>query len=123
MRKRIKKHYFLGISAIVAVAAYLVFYIWGGHNERDILGCWVVDSAGIQKGFQCGSNGIAAPVSNPDMQYSSWSISRNKLILNGKQFTEYNIVPFSDTLRIRQLNKSTLVVQQGDTQRRYHKIR
>lgn len=123
MGKRIKRHYILGIGAIVAVVAYLIFYIFGGPKQREILGCWVTDSSGIEKGFQCGSDGIAAPVRNPDKQYTSWSIKGKNLILNGKQFNDFNIIPFSDTLRIRQLNKSTLLVEHNGQKTHYHKIR
>jgi len=123
MGKRIKRHYILGITAIVAVMAYLVFYIFGAPKQRDILGCWVADSAGIEKGFQCGADGIAAPVNNPDKQYIRWSTKGRNLILSGKQFDNYNIVPFSDTLRIRQLNKSTLQVERNGQKAIYHKIR
>ncbi len=123
MGKRIKKHYILGISAIVAVAAYLVFYSLSARKERDIIGCWVSDSAGIEKGFQCATDGTAAPVCNPDKQYSSWYIDGKKLILKGKQFNNYTIIPFSDTLLIRQISKTALTVEQNGMQHQYHKIR
>ena len=111
---------FLAVALLLGIAAYTLF---GNSKKRDIIGTWVTDTSHVESGFQCGAAGIAASINNSTYQYNTWELSRNNLILNGKEFRDRNVYPFSDTLKIKKLSSKTLVVEQNSKTTRYKKIR
>ena len=123
MKKHNGIHPILTVLAILLVLALLVYALFGGNRKRDIIGTWVTDTNGIETGFQCGNNGIAATINNSTYQYNSWEMHRSKLILKGKDFRDERILDFSDTLEIKHLSSNQLTVQQYGHTTEYHKIR
>ena len=123
MAKRNGIHPILTAGAIIALLAILFNALFGGSHKRDIIGTWVTDSAGIETGFQCGNQGIAATINNATYQYNSWKLNRDRLILKGKEFRDRRVYEFSDTLNIKHLNAKQLIVEHNGTTTKYHKIR
>lgn len=117
------QHTVAGACAMALIVVLAVFTIFGTRHRRELVGTWVVDTAGIEQGFQCGKDGLAASINNKHKQYSSWSASRNRLILNGKLFEDYRVYDFSDTLTIVKLNKGSLTVEENGHRTEYRKTR
>ncbi len=123
MDKKNRKHLLLALAIIVITLGVTAYVLLSGRQKREIVGTWVVDTAGVEQGFQCGADGIAASIYDPWHQYSSWTISGNKLILEGKIFDEHGVYNTTDTLKIKQLNSSSLTIEQNGKETRYKKIR
>ena len=115
-------HPILAIAALVAVMAILIYTIFGGKRQRDIVGTWVTDTADTESGFRCGNQGIAATINNTTCQYNTWKLHKNNLILNGKQFRDKRVFAISDTLTIKKLTSQTLTVEQNGHTYNYKKI-
>ncbi|MBQ7062487.1 MAG: hypothetical protein IJM88_04280 [Bacteroidales bacterium] len=116
-------HSFFAIGAIVLIIGILLYTIFGGSKQRDILGTWVTDTAEVESGFQCGRQGIAASVKDATTQYNNWELRGHNLILSGKRFADRRVNAFSDTLLVKSLSSSRLVVEQEGHTVRYKKIR
>ncbi|MBQ6238174.1 MAG: hypothetical protein IJK07_08150 [Bacteroidales bacterium] len=123
MKRRNGIHPILTIAAIMLLLAILLNVLFGGNRKRDIIGTWVTDSAGIETGFQCGNQGIAATINKATYQYNSWELRRNQLILKGKEFRDRRVYDFCDTLVIRRINSKQLSVTHNGQNIEYHKIR
>lgn len=123
MAKRNGIHTIVTAAVIIALLAILVNALFGGSRKRDIIGTWVTDADGIETGFQCGNQGIAATINNATYQYNSWEMRRNALILKGKEFHNRRVYDFCDTLVIKRLNSKQLTVEQNGETTEYHKIR
>ncbi len=92
------------------------------HNE--IQGEWVLKSTAHQQqpqGFQLSQGGLAASINQPEIQYSSWSLTRNHLVLIGKRFENNQLNTIADTMKILKLSVTDFVLQYDSTQ--YHYVR
>ena len=114
-------HPILTAAAIIAVLALLVYLIFGGSRQRDIIGTWVTDTANAESGFRCGNKGFASTINNTTYQYNTWKLHQNNLILNGKEFRDKRVFEFSDTLKIKKLTSKTLVVEHNGQTTQYKK--
>lgn len=123
MAKRNGIHTIVTAVAIIALLTILLNALFGGNRKRDIIGSWVTDSTGIETGFQCGNQGLAATINNATYQYNSWEMRRSTLILKGKEFRNRRVYDFCDTLTIKRLNSKQLTVEQNGKTTEYHKIR
>ena len=123
MSRKFVKHTVLTILSIAVLLGLLVYAIIGNTKNRDIIGTWVTDTAGIETGFQCGFNGIAASINNDTCQYNLWETSRNKLILKGKRFVDNNVYDFSDTMEIVSIDDSELSLKRNGKVVHYLKSR
>lgn len=121
------KHTIITVILIGAVAWALIFLLTRGRTGKLILGTWVVDTAGVESGFQCGKDGIAASVNDKKHQYSSWELDGDNLILKGKLFVrndnEYRVHSMADTLTIKDLAKEELTVEHHGNTIKYRKTR
>lgn len=123
MAKKNSIHPVVTILSIVVALALLAYILFGGVRKRDISGTWIADTSAIRSGFQCGTHGIAASVNNSTCQYNSWELSGNKMILRGKLFQDRRVYDFSDTLHIKKLTSTVLVVEEDGRTTSYHKVR
>lgn len=121
--KNNRKHSLVAIAAVVIVLGLAFYAIFGGRTRRDIIGCWVTTVDGADRGFQCGTRGIAASINIDTLQYTDWEIHGKTLVLKGKRFANRHVFDIADTLQIRKINASTMVVASGDSTRTYHKTR
>ncbi|MBO7489416.1 MAG: hypothetical protein J6T88_03970 [Bacteroidales bacterium] len=121
-RKRNGIHPVLTIAAIAAVIGILAYIVLGSDRKRDIIGTWVTDTCEVESGFRCGVQGLAASINNTTYQYNTWELSKDKLILTGKEFVGKRIYDFSDTLTIKKLSSKSLVVEQDGRTTHYKKI-
>ena len=78
---------------------------------------------GTNRGFQCGTRGIAASINIDTLQYTNWELHGKSLILKGKRFANRHVFDIADTLPIRKINASTMVIASGNSTHTYHKIR
>ena len=99
----------------------LVYSIFGGQKDRDILGGWVANTDSGASGFQCGRQGIAASINNSRVQYYEWELHGNNLLLKGKLFTEEEVEDIIDTLTIKKLTSSSLTVSHNGKKVNYTK--
>ncbi|MBP5548601.1 MAG: hypothetical protein J6X58_06915 [Bacteroidales bacterium] len=109
--------------AIIAVLALGAYALWDGNKHSDLLGSWVTTVDGMETGFQCGKQGIAASINNSTRQYNSWKLHKKNLLLKGKLFSDGVITDFCDTLKINKLNSKSLNVTQHGETISFHKIR
>lgn len=121
-RKRNGIHPVLTIAAIAALIGMLAYIVLGKDQKRDIVGTWVTDTCEVGSGFRCGMQGLASSINNTTYQYNNWELSKNKLILTGKEFSGKRVYDFSDTLTIKRLNSKSLVVEQDGRTTHYKKI-
>lgn len=118
-----RKSTILGISFIVILVGVIVYSLLAESPRRDMLGVWVVDTAGVEQGFHCGKDGIAASINNSHRQYTNWTANRKHLVLKGKSFENYHVYDIADTLVIKKLNSTTLVADHNGTVTTFRKSR
>lgn len=123
MKKINGKHSLVAIAAVAIVLGLAFYAIFGGRTRRDIIGTWVMSVEGTNRGFQCGTRGIAASINIDTLQYTNWELHGKSLILKGKRFANRHVFDIADTLPIRKINASTMVVASGNSTHTYHKIR
>lgn len=123
MRKNNATHITLMLLAIAAALGLLAYSIFGDRGRRDIIGTWVVERDGVETGFQCAANGIAASIYMPTRQYSNWEMNRKRLVLKGKLFEGRRVYDIADTLPVRRLTSKTLFVETDSGTVQYKKIR
>ena len=123
MAKKSSIHPVVTILSVAVALALLAYILFGWSRKRDIVGAWVADTSAVGSGFQCGTQGIAASVNNSTYQYNSWELSGNKMIMRGKLFQDRRVRDFCDTLLIKKLSSSVLVVEQDGRTTSYHKVR
>ena len=116
-------HPILAIAAILLVLGILAYALFSGNRQRDIIGTWVTGTAGAEMGFHCGEHGIAASINNATYQYNTWELSRDRLILGGKEFRDRLVSGFSDTLKVKRLTSKQLIVEHNGTTTSYRKTR
>lgn len=84
-------------------------------NESDFIGSWVQPIPGItgEQGFLLEEGGKAESVNMATLQYDSWNLQGNQLILSGKSLGNGTTIAFQDTLTVLRLTNDSLVVSQN----------
>lgn len=113
----------LGVVFILILVGVLIYTLVGHSPRRDLLGAWVVDTIGVEQGFQCGKDGIAASINNSHRQYTNWTANKKHLVLKGKLFEDYRVYEIADTLVIKKLNSNTLVAEHNGVETTFQKTR
>lgn len=87
------------------------------NNDINLTGRWMeVLPQGVSyvQGMDLKEDGSAESVGMGTLLYHQWSVTDNKLILNGESIGNGQTVRFSDTMRIVRCNVDTLVVERND---------
>lgn len=88
------------------------------RTQQKVKGTWV-DHHGV--GFHLGVDGIAASVNNDVVQYNSWKLSKNNLILSGVRFERGASVSFCDTMRVEKVSSNLLSVSSSKGKLHLHR--
>lgn len=108
---------------LVLTLALALVTLQGCRSRGQLVGDWVLDvEAPVPQGVQLAKGGLAASLGTPEVQYSSWSMMRGRLVLNGKRFENHTVQPFSDTLTIERLNKAVLILSHDRERITYHRL-
>ena len=109
MKKRKPIIYWLAILSLASLPACQ-------SPEKEIVGSWIQPIFGQPGRFQgivFQPGGQAASLNMSTLQYESWSIREDRLILTGKSIGNRRTISFSDTLDIARLSSDTLVLKRG----------
>ena len=81
-----------------------------------LTGSWIQPIPGQTDKYQGISfldNGIASTINMKTLQYKSWSVKGNKLILKGQSLGNRQTISFTDTLIIKKFVPDTLILKKG----------
>lgn len=87
------------------------------NNNINLTGRWIeVLTQGVSyvQGMDLKEDGSAESVGMRTLLYHQWSVSDNKLILNGESIGNGQAIQFSDTMKIVRCNIDTLVVERNN---------
>lgn len=92
----------------------------------SILGDWVQPIPGMedkQQGISLKENGVAASINMATLQYKSWEAKDSLLLLSGTSIGNHTSSDFTDSLVIRELTDSTLILQRGELTDSYQRAK
>lgn len=106
------------VCGLMAVAAFTAC------DGNGIEGKWVEPVPGMEnqmQGINLEKGGKASSINMATLQYESWEMKDNRLILSGKSIGNHETDTFSDTLAIEKLTKDELVLKKGSLTISYQK--
>ena len=92
-------------------------------DAKELTGIWVqqVPGMAIVQGMELNEDGTARSVNTATLQYDSWKLDGENLILNGKSIGNGVTSGFSDTLGIVKVTADSLVLMKGNLRLGYRK--
>lgn len=93
------------------------------HKKSNIQGEWIIagTEATRPEGIYLCPNGQASSINQTYKQYTKWERHGSLLILSGKEFSEYDITNFADTVRIARLNATQLWTTRDSVLMKYNR--
>ncbi len=100
--------------------------LWGCNPKKHhLMGSWLEEGTKNTseeiRGFTLGKNGIASSINTPKLQYKTWDIDDDLLIINGKEIQDTCFLPKSDTLLIKRVTKKKLILLREGIRHHYVK--
>ncbi|WP_083380983.1 lipocalin family protein [Bacteroides ndongoniae] len=89
-------------------------------NERDFTGNWIEvmpANPQIVQGVTLNADGTASSIGMATLKYESWSLSGDRLILNGKSIGNGQTIDFSDTLDVVKLTPDSMTLGRSGSYR------
>lgn len=115
MALKVISNCFCGFMTVIAFTAC------GGN---DIEGEWIGPVPGMEnmvQGINLEKGGKASSINMATLQYESWEVKDNELILSGKSIGNKETFSFSDTLIIEKLTENELTLKKGSLTINYNK--
>ncbi len=87
------------------------------QNSELLIGEWVQvlpAHSKIVQGFQLMKNGKAVSINMATLQYETWKLQDNKLVLQGKSIGNHQVIDFTDAWKIVELSSSSLILERAD---------
>lgn len=94
----------------------LILFVNCADQKYLLTGSWIQPIPGQADKFQgikLLDNGGASTINMKTLQYKSWSVRGNKLILEGQSLGNRQTISFTDTLIITQVAPDTLILKKG----------
>lgn len=95
------------------------------QQEQIHEGIWVEPIPGLEnqvQGFNLKTDGTCSSINMSTLKFEEWKVDKNKLILTGKSIGNKQILPFSDTLIIKEVSEEKLILQKKDLTLTYNKV-
>lgn len=73
----------------------------------------------IKQGFNLEQGGVAESVNMATLQYETWQVKGNTLILSGKSIGNHQVIDFIEEYEIVSVDDNTLVLKNGDDVREF----
>ena len=109
------------ISTLFALALAAVACTGQRNYSKELVGTWTEPIPGQEgrQGIELKSDGTAKSVNMATLDYKTWKVEDEQLILTGTSIGNNQTIDFADTLKIVELSKGSLVVAKGEWQIRY----
>jgi hypothetical protein len=112
----------LGDRFLYILSLAILLLICCSQKENVIVGSWIQPIPGQSdqvQGIRLDADGKASSINMQTLQYETWELRGNKLIITGKSIGNHQTIPFSDTLKIEILSTDTLVLKRGNFEMKY----
>ena len=83
------------------------------RNNDPIMGAWtqpVNGSSNNSQGMQLNADGSASSINMATLQYESWTLNNNQLILTGKSIDNGQTIEFTDTMTVVSITPDSLIL-------------
>lgn len=104
--------------------ALLVLGLCACFNRPTVEGMWLQPIPGMEEqmqGIRLEKDGKAVSVNMATLQYESWKLENNKLVLSGKSIGNGQTIEFSEAYKIEKLTEKELILRDGDIQLVYRR--
>ena len=83
------------------------------RNNNPIMGAWTQPANGSSnnsQGMQLNADGSASSINMATLQYESWTLNNNQLILTGKSIDNGQTIEFTDTMTVVSITPDSLIL-------------
>lgn len=91
-------------------------------KNADIEGKWVEpipNMPGMKQGFSLEQGGVAESINMATLQYDTWQVDGNILILSGKSIGNHQVIDFTEEYEIASVDNDTLILKNAGVVREF----
>lgn len=111
-------------KTVLSCACALLLAGCCSSGDKALIGSWTQPVPGMEnqsQGIRFESEGKASSIGMATLLYESWKKEDDELILTGKSIGNGQTISFTDTLRIKELTGSSLILEQNGFELKYSK--